>query len=140
MHELRRNPLELNFIVVDRLTAGLKLTGQQTKAIAHNMYDVRGARGALSPAGFVVLGMQFQSITETVPALLRKHEISRLAGLISQRGFTVMVESIVHIRGKFKVVLAVCRGKTNRDKRADLKSATIDKTLRQSIKAQQIFE
>ena len=140
MQELRRNPLELNFVVTERVTAGLKLSGQQTKDIANSMYDIRGARGAIGSGGFVIIGMQFQSVTETVPALLRKPEINRLAGLISQRGFTVMVEAVVHIRGKFKVVLAVSKGKNNHDKRASLKSATIDKQLRQSVKAQQIFE
>jgi len=137
---VRTNPLEFNFEVLERVTAGLKLTGVQTKAIATNTYDIRGARGGLTSQGFVIIGMQFNSVTETIPALLNKKEINRLSGLITVRGLTVMVEAVVHIRGKFKVILAVCKGKTKYDKRADTKNADIDKRLRQSVKAQKIFE
>lgn len=139
-HPLRSNPIELDFEVIERITAGLKLSGVQTKAIATNQYDVRGARGALTSAGFVIVGMQFNSCTETIPALLNKKEINRFSGLMTQKGFTIMVESVVHIRGKFKVVLAVCKGKTKADKREDVKNADIDKRLRRVVKSQQIFE
>ena len=140
MTQLRSNPIGLDFEILERITAGLKLTGEQTKAIAENEYDIRGARAGNTPGGFCVLGLQFRSTTETVKALLHKKEIDRLSGLITQRGLTVMVESVVHIRGKFKVVLAACKGKTKFDKREDAKNADIDKRLRRVVKSQQIFE
>lgn len=140
MTQLRSNPIGLDYEVLERITAGLKLTGEQTKAIAENQYDIRGARAAQTAEGFCIIGLQFRSTTESVKALLNKNEINRLSGLITQRGMTVMVESVVHIRGKFKVVLAACKGKTKFDKREDLKNADIDKRLRRVVKSQQIFE
>lgn len=140
MTQLRANPIELDYEILERVTAGLKLTGVQTKAIADNQYDIKGARGAMTSEGFCILGLQFRNTTETVRALLNKNEINRLSGLITQRGLTVMVEAVVHVRGKFKVVLAACKGKTKYDKREDLKNADIDKRLRRVVKSQQIFE
>jgi len=140
MIQLRSNPIALDYEVLEQVTAGLRLTGVQVKAIANSHYDIRGARGALTSEGFMIIGLQFNSTTETVKALLNKNEIDRLSGLMTQRGLTIMVQSIVSIRGKFKVVLAACKGKTKVDKREDTKNADIDKRLRQVVKAQKIFE
>jgi len=140
MTQLRSNPIGFDYDILERVTAGLKLTGEQVKAIANNQYDIRGARAAMTPEGFCIIGLQFHNTTETVKALLHKNEIDRLSGLITQRGMTVMAESVVHIRGKFKVVLAAGKGKTKFDKREDAKNADIDKRLRRTVKSQQLFE
>lgn len=140
MTPLRSNPIQHDFEIIERVVSGLKLTGTQTKAIASNNYDIKGARGALTSNSFMIIGMQFNSVTESIVALLKRKEIDHLVGKMSQKGMTVMVESVVHVRGKFKVVLAVCKGKTKHDKREDAKNFDIDTRIRRIVKSQKIFE
>jgi SsrA-binding protein len=52
--------------------------------------------------------------------LLHKSEIRRLAGLVSQQGYTLVPLSLYQVRGLVKVQLAVAKGKKLYDKREDI--------------------
>lgn len=132
--QLKNNKLSYDFTVVDTLTVGLKLTGPQVKAFAGNQFAIRGARIAIAAQDVLLIGMTVCGEIPTIVCLLTKKERDRMVGQVTQSGMTAMVEAIIMVRGKFKAVVAICKGKTQHDKREATKKADIDKQLRNTLK------
>ena len=70
--------------------------------------------------------------------LLHKREISRLIGLSQQDGYT-LIPLKLYFKGSYvKVLLGVCRGKKNYDKRADIaekeSKRSIDRVLKERLR------
>jgi len=68
--------------------------------------------------------------------LLRKSQIDRLYGQVSQRGFTLIpLQAYFNQRGLAKIELGLGKGKKLYDRRQDIKRRQIDLELRRVVKA-----
>ena len=65
--------------------------------------------------------------------LLKKSEIRKLASTSQIQGLTLIPLSIYLKRGKIKVSLGICRGKSKADKRETLKKKQADKDMRKVL-------
>jgi SsrA-binding protein len=66
--------------------------------------------------------------------LLHAHEITRLAAKVEQKGLAVIPTKFYLLRGRFKVELALARGKKTYDRKQELKQRDIDReTKRQMV-------
>ena len=63
--------------------------------------------------------------------LLHKRETKRLKAKIRLKGFTLVALSIYPKRGRMKVKIALCKGKTTHDKRHNLKEKEAKKEIKQ---------
>jgi SsrA-binding protein len=66
--------------------------------------------------------------------LLHKKEISKLVGLISQKGYTVVPLSMYLKRGKVKIEIGVARGKHLYDKRRDIKEREVKRDMERRMR------
>ena len=72
--------------------------------------------------------------TRTRKLLLHKKEILKLRDKIEKEGYTLIPLKIYFNKNKVKVLLGVCKGKKNYDKRESLKEKDIQRRINKELK------
>jgi SsrA-binding protein len=134
-----------NFEVLERLEAGIALTGSEVKSLRGGLASLNEAyafiRGGqiylmdcnISP--YPMAGYAQHKPTRERKLLLHRREIRKWEVKVTQKGLTVVPTAIYfNERGLAKVELALARGKTHADKREDIKrrddQRDVDRELR----------
>jgi len=130
-----------DYEVIDTLTAGIVLTGAEVKSIKNGGANLSGAYVSFRDDEAWLVGMSVlpyayarregQDPDRSRKLLLNEREISRLQGIVSQPGVTLVPLNVFLRNNLIKVLLGVCRGKRKWDKREALKKKSIEKRLRQ---------
>jgi SsrA-binding protein len=120
-----------NYTVDDKLEAGLQLTGSEVKALragTANLSDAyalpKGSElfllnahiGAYNPASFFT-----HDPLRARKLLLHREELDRWATKVRERGYSIIPLKLYFKRGRAKVELGLCRGKTHEDRRQTIK-------------------
>jgi SsrA-binding protein len=120
-----------DYHIEERLEAGLVLAGSEVKSLREGRGNLTDAYAQIENGEAWLVSCQ---IAEYAPAhhlnqaprrrrklLLSRQELSRLAGLVDQKGCTLIPLSIYFSeRGFAKVELAVARGKREYDRRQEI--------------------
>jgi len=123
-----------DYIVVDRIEAGIELRGTEVKSLREGQVSLAGAF-ARPHEGEIFL------YNVTIPAyehgnrfnhepdrprrlLLHRREIRRLIVEIEQKGHALVPLDLHLRRGRVKVELGLCRGKRRDDQRQELRRRT----------------
>jgi len=121
-----------NFELVEKVEAGLELTGSEVKSLRAGHADLSGSYARLDDNGEVWLVgasiAQYEQAGEynheplrKRKLLLHKQQIKRIQVKLEQRGFTLVPLKIYfNQRGLAKAELALARGKRQYDKRASI--------------------
>lgn len=119
------------FEIEDRIEAGIVLTGSEVKSLRARRADLDGAYADV--AGDAVYlhkahigawehaGPFAHELRRSRKLLLRAHEVERLHGQLSTRGYTLIPTKLYFKDGWAKVELALARSKNVRDRREDIK-------------------
>ncbi len=141
---LRNKKARHDYFVESTLEAGLVLQGSEVKSL-------REARGVISDAYAMVrkgeawlINMQ---ITEYPWAnrwnhepkrdrklLMHRREIDKLDEATAQRGYTALPLEVYLKGGKLKVLIGVCKGKKEHDKRQDQKKKEATRDMAAAMK------
>lgn len=131
-HALVENKkLYLNYEVKEKFEAGLKLSGNEVKAIRNSKSQIDGAKIIIRGAEIFIVGMNvspYQSPkTEekikndrTRKLLLKKSEILKLATHVEKKLLLLPIK-IYDSHGILKLEFGVCRRKNKQDKRETIK-------------------
>ena len=122
------------FEVLEKLSCGIALQGTEVKSLREGQGSLDEAyarieRGEVWLIGFHIGPYSHGRTQAHVPKrtrklLLQRREIKKWEPKVTQRGLTLVpLEVYFNERGLAKVILALARGKTHRDKREDLKKA-----------------
>ncbi len=121
-----------NFEVLEKLEAGLALTGSEVKSL-------RAGKASLDEAYAMVRGQEMFLVdchispypmagyaqhapTRPRKLLLHRRQILKWQARVTQRGLTIVpLEIYFNPRGLAKVCIALARGKTHADKRAEIR-------------------
>lgn len=127
----------------DFTEAGIVLTGPEVKSIRAgkvNFIDsyVDFRRGeawlvSLHVAPYSNAGYAPQEPDRARKLLLHQREIGKLAGLVAQKGLTVVPVRLYLKRGKIKVEIAVGRGKKLHDHRESLKKRAAERDMARDL-------
>lgn len=127
----------------DFLEAGIELTGAEVKSIRSgkvNFVDsyVEFRQGqawlvSLHIAPYANAGYAPQEPDRERRLLLHAREIHRLAGMVAQKGFTVVPVRLYFKEGRIKVEIALGRGKKLHDHRETLKRRAEERDLAREI-------
>ncbi|OXS28942.1 MAG: SsrA-binding protein [Desulfovibrio sp. MES5] len=123
--------------------AGIVLTGPEVKSIRagkvnfiDSYVDFRKGEAwlvSLHVAPYSNAGYAPQEPERARKLLLHQREIAKLAGLVAQKGLTVVPVRLYLKRGKIKVELAVGRGKKLHDHRESLKKRAEERDLAREL-------
>ena len=133
-----------HYEILQTLEAGIVLTGTEVKSIRAGRAQIAAAfarieRGQVWLHNSHIDEYAYGNIANHDPKrsrklLLHRHEIERLAGQTSGKGYALIPLKLYFKKGRVKVELAVGRGKGEFDKRETLKrnaaAREIDRTLR----------
>jgi SsrA-binding protein len=134
-----------DYHVVDTLETGLVLVGSEIKSIRAGKVSLSGSHAGFDDSGeLYVWGMTVAEYPEArenhIPDRPRKllahvRELRRLARQVEEKGMT-LIPLDVHFseRGQAKLLLGVCRGKKQFDKRADLAERDSQRRLQAAMK------
>ena len=131
--------------LLERLEAGLVLTGSEVKSLREGRADLKRAYGDVRDGEAWLVGAHISGYDRAGYAnhdpdrdrklLLRAKEIDSLYGKIKEKGLTLVPTRLYFKNGRAKVELAVAKGKDVRDKRRDLARRDADRQIERALKA-----
>ncbi len=122
----------IKYSVEESYSAGLELLGTEVKALRAKLGSLEGARVVVRGGEGFITGMTIppyqvantpQGYDPERPRrlLLSKKELLELGSAEARKGLTIVPLSVYNIRGLIKARIAVVRGKSNIDRREDVK-------------------
>jgi SsrA-binding protein len=134
-----------DYHLLERLEAGLVLTGTEVKSLRDGRANLRRAYADVRDGEAWLVGAHISayeqgSVGQHDPdrdrkLLLHRKELDSLAGKANEKGLTLVPTRLYFKDGRAKVELAVARGKERHDKRADLAKREADRAIERALRA-----
>lgn len=133
-----------DYFVDDTYEAGISLFGTEVKSVRQGKVNLKDSYVSVKTGEAFLIGAHISpyekgNIFNRDPLrsrklLLHKREISKLIGLTSQEGYT-LIPLKMYFKGSYvKVLLGVCRGKKNYDKREDIARRDAKRDMDRALK------
>jgi len=121
-----------NYILEDRLEAGLALEGWEVKSLRAGKVQMVDSYVLLKDNQAWLFGCLITPLptasthihpdpTRTRKLLLHRDEIDRLVGAVERKGYSLIATALYWKKGRAKLEIALAKGKKEHDKRATLK-------------------
>jgi SsrA-binding protein len=134
-----------NYHLLDRVEAGLVLTGTEVKSLRDGRASLQQAYADVRDGEAWLVGAHI-SVYESGnrenhdpdrdrKLLLHRRELESLSGKVRERGFTLVPTKLYFRNGRAKVELALARGKEQRDKRRDIAKREAQRDMERALKA-----
>ncbi|MBD0338089.1 MAG: SsrA-binding protein SmpB [Thermoleophilia bacterium] len=131
--------------LLERLEAGLVLTGTEVKSLRNGKADLARAYGTVRDGEAWIVGLHIGPYDQGTTAghdpdrdrklLLHAREIASLTGKVKERGLTLVPTRLYFKDGRVKVELAVARGKELHDKRRDVAKRDAQRQIERALRA-----
>lgn len=128
-----------DYFIEDEIECGIVLTGTEIKSIRDGKANIKDSYGIIKNGECFLLNMFIghykegnifnHSETRTRKLLLHKREIVKLNDKVRLEGYTLIPLKIYFVKGRAKVLLGVCKGKKDFDKRESIKERDIKRQL-----------
>lgn len=128
----------------ETLEAGLVLVGSEVKSLRLGRASLTDSYAAVDKGEAYLYNLHISPYEQanrwnheprrTRKLLLHKEEIRRLAGKISQRGYTLVPLRVYFRRGRAKVEIALARGKKTYDRRRDIADRDARRAIERALK------
>ena len=133
-----------DYFVDDTYEAGISLFGTEVKSVRQGKVNLKDSYVSVKTGEAFLIGAHISpyekgNIFNRDPLrqrklLLHRREISKLIGLTSQEGYT-LIPLKMYFKGSYvKVLLGVCRGKKNYDKREDIARRDAKRDMDRALK------
>jgi SsrA-binding protein len=133
-----------NYTVLDSLECGIMLTGSEVKSLRAGQLSLDEAYGRVDGEEVWLVGANiaeysFSHALNHEPKrrrklLMHRREINKFAGHAFEKGLTLVPLKMYFKEGRAKVLLGICRGKQQHDKRESMKQRDtkreIDRAMR----------
>lgn len=129
--EILNRKAHYDYFVEESIEAGIVLTGTEIKSIRAGSANIKDSYAIIRNGEIFLLNMFIAHYKEgnlfnheesrTRKLLLHKKEITKLKNKVDLHGFTLVPLKIYFKDSRAKVLLGVCRGKKNYDKRETMK-------------------
>lgn len=134
-----------NYFIEDTLECGIQLRGNEVKSIAQGKCSIKEAWVAVENGELIAKGMH---VTKWDTAnlydvderrerklLAHKQEITKLQQQVTRDGYTLVPLKVYFNNGKCKMLVGVCKGKHNYDKRETAKRNTAKREAERAMKS-----
>ena len=133
-----------DYFIEDTVEAGIVLKGTEIKSIRSGSANIKDSYAIIKHDEVFLLNMFISPYKEgnqfnheerrTRKLLLHKKEIRKLKEKIEMQGFTLIPVKIYFKENKAKILLGVCRGKKNYDKRETIKERDQKREMQKASK------
>jgi len=134
-----------DYEILDKIEAGLVLTGQEAKAVKNGNISLKGAYVTFHKDKPMLTGAHISKYApagplpdydpeRSRPLLLKKKQIDYLKGKSMEKGLTI-VPLLVYTNNRFiKVEIGIGRGKKTFDKREAIKKRDTEREIQRTLK------
>ena len=142
--EILNRQAKFNYFILDTIECGIELLGQEVKSIREGSCNIKDSYAVIRNNEVFIVNMFIKNYKETGifqaeetrkrKLLLHKKEIFKLRDNVEKEGHTLVPLKIYFHRNKVKVLLGVCKGKKNYDKRETIKERDIKRSIQRELK------
>ena len=136
---------KFDFFIEEKIEAGISLKGWEVKSLRSNRGNIKESYALVKDNEVFIIGSHISPLpnvninedtdpTRTRKLLLKGKEISKISGLVTQKGYTLIPLSFYWKEGKVKVMIGLAKGRKKQDKRALLKERDWKMTQKRLIK------
>ena len=143
MEILNRNARH-DYFVEDEYECGICLKGTEIKSIRNGSCNIKDSYGHIKNGEIYLLNMFIgiykegnifnHSETRTRKLLMHKKEILKLSNKVKLEGYTLIPLKVYFKNNKAKVLLGLCKGKKDFDKRDAIKERDIKREIAKKTK------
>ena len=129
--EVINREARFNYFIQEEIECGIVLTGTEIKAIREGKVNLKDSYAKIRNNEVYLLNTHISEYKEgnifnhnprrTRKLLLHKREILKLRDKVDQEGLTLVPLKLYMQRNKVKILLGLCKGKKNFDKRETMK-------------------
>lgn len=140
----RNKRARFKYELFDKFEAGLVLTGTEVKSLRNGKASIEEAYVRPRGGELYVVGMNIPPYeqgnrenhepTRMRKLLLHKREAQRIAGRVSEKGYTIAPISLYFRNGYAKLQIALARGKRTFDRRETIKKREADRDMRRAAR------
>jgi SsrA-binding protein len=133
-----------DYHIIETFEAGIALLGTEVKGIREGQANLRDSFARLEKGEVWLFNVHInpyshRGYVDHDPKrkrrlLLHKHEIRKLIGKTVEKGLTLVPTKMYFKNGKVKVVIALAKGKQDRDKRETMRKRETDRETRAAVK------
>ena len=142
--EILNRKAKYNYFIEDEYECGIELFGNEVKSIREGTCNIKDSYAVIRKGEVYLINMFVKTQektgafikdeTRTRKLLLHKKEILKLRDKIDKEGFTLIPLKIYFKNNKVKVLLGLCKGKKNYDKRETIKERDINRKIQRDLK------
>ena len=132
-----------DYSIEEKLEAGLALLGSEVKSLRSGAAQLKDSYAVPKGSELYLLNAHIgpydpassfsHQPTRTRKLLLHRAEIDRWAAKVKERGYSIIPLMLYFKNGRAKVELALCRGKTHGDRRADIKEREMNREIDRAL-------
>lgn len=142
--EINNRKAKHNYEVFETIECGIVLKGTEIKSLRSGKGNIRDSYAVVKNGEVFLINMHISVYengnifnhdeTRSRKLLLHKKEIYKLRDKVRLEGYTLVPLKVYLKDGRAKVLLGICRGKKNYDKREDIKKRDIERDIRSRLK------
>lgn len=142
--EISNRKAKHNYEVFETIECGIVLKGTEIKSLRLGKGNIRDSYAIIKNDEIFLVNMHISAYengnifnheeTRSRKLLLHKKEIYKLRDKVRLEGHTLIPLKVYLKDGRAKVLLGICRGKKNYDKREDIKKRDIERDIRRRLK------
>ena len=142
--EILNRKARFDYEISDTYEAGIVLTGTEIKSIRNGNANIKDCYAIIKNDEAYLLNMYIKTYeqgnifnhdeTRTRKLLLHKNEIRKIDQEVKLEGHTLIPLKVYFVKGRAKILLGVCKGKKNYDKRETIKERDIKRDIEKKLK------
>jgi len=142
--EIANRKARFDYEIEEEYEAGIALTGTEIKSIRAGKANIKDSYAIIKNEEIFLLNTHISSYEKgnifnhqedrTRKLLMHKSEIKKLNNKVVLEGYTLIPLKIYFVRGRAKVLIGLCKGKKNYDKRETIKKRDTEREMRANYK------
>ena len=142
--EILNRKAKYDYEIISSYEAGIVLTGTEIKSIRMGKVNLKDSYAIIRNEEIFLLNTHISSYEKgnifnheedrTRKLLLHKNQIKKLQNKVTLEGCTLIPLKIYFVKGRAKVLIGLCKGKKNYDKRESIKERDIQRELQKRLK------
>ena len=142
--EILNRRARYDYFILEEIEAGIVRTGTEIKSIRLGKVNLKDSYAIIRNEEIYLLNTHISSYEKgnifnheenrTRKLLLHKNQIKKLQNKVTLEGCTLIPLKIYFVKGRAKVLIGLCKGKKNYDKRESIKERDIQRELQKGLK------
>lgn len=142
--EINNKKVRFDYFIEEEIECGIVLKGTEIKSIRAGLANIKDCYAIIRDNEVFLLNMHISKYeegsifnhdeTRTRKLLLHKKEILKLKNKLTLEGYTLIPIKLYFKNNKAKILLGVCKGKKNYDKRETIKKRDTERKIKAALK------